>query len=224
MVVVRTVFVSSFFFSILFRNLRVIDTHRCEQLSALDGVVHHRLVRLLLLPLDRKQGVFADLGGHVARIGDCRCRARGRQDILLRLFRHRLLGVVILEELVDSPLAEQVGFVLSRVAGLAVGRAAVHPFDTVDLALAASGFERFLNLLFAPLFFDFLQALLQLLALGDRFGFGLLRGGNIPRSLGMPTLFHVQVSGTHLGGVVAADAAAKECWCCGRLKRSGDKM
>lgn len=215
----RPVFVSSFLFPILLRDLRVIDAHRRKQLSALDGVVHHRLVRLLLLPLDCKQGVLADLGGHVASIGNCRCRPRGRQEILLWLFRQRLLGVVVLEELVDSPLAEQVGFVFGRVAGLAVSRAAVHPFDAVDLTLAAGGFERLLDLLFAPFFFDFLQALLQLLALGDRFGFGLLRGGDIPRSLGMPTLFHVQVSGTHLGGVVAADAAAEECWCCGRLRR-----
>ena len=171
---------SSFLFSILLRDLRVINAHRCKQLSPLDGVVHHRLVRLLLLPLDGKQWVFANLGRHIAGIGHRRRRPGSRQKILLGLFRQRLLGVVVLEELVDAPLAEQVGFGLGRVAGLAVGRAAVHPFDAVDLALAAGGFEGLLDLLLAPLFFDFLQALLQLLALGDRFGFGFLSGGDVP--------------------------------------------
>ena len=103
---VRAVLVSSFLFSILFRDLRVVDAHRCEQLAALDGVVHHGLVRLLLLPLDGEKGVFADLGRHVARVSHQRRRAGGRQNIMLGLFRQRFLGVVVLEELIDSPLAE----------------------------------------------------------------------------------------------------------------------
>jgi hypothetical protein len=90
---------------------------------------------------------------------------------------------------------------------LTVGWARIHPFHPLHPALAACGLERFLDFLFASFFLDFLEALLQLFSFRNRFGLGLLCCGDIPRTLGVPTLFHIQVSGSHFGGIGAAKAA-----------------
>lgn len=103
----------------------VINAHRCQQLPPLDWIVHHRLVCLLFLPLDREQRVLPDLGRHIARIG-----GRGRRcdkGVLARLLL-QLLHLVVLEKLVDAPLAEEVSLVFGGIARLAVGRSRVHPF------------------------------------------------------------------------------------------------
>ncbi len=183
----------------LFLRLRVVNAHCSKQLPPLDRVVHHGLVRLLFLPLDRQKWIFPDLRRHIPWVVD---RRAGRESLLAGLFG-KILDLVVLQQLVDAALSEEIGLALCS-PGLPVRRTRVHPLNPVNLALSTRGLQRFLNLLLAALLIDLLEALLQFLPLGDRLGFRLLCGSDIPRPLGMPTLLHVQIAGTHLGGGVAA--------------------
>lgn len=131
------------------------DSHLCQQLSSLGGILHHCLVCLLLLPLDRHERVFSDFARRVSR----RCHDRDGPGCLVcrscRLLD--LLHVVATKDGIDSSLAEQEGLAGVFISSAIVG-ALVHPVYTVDSLLSSGSLELFLRLLDLSLAADFLES------------------------------------------------------------------
>lgn len=80
----------------------VFDTHRSEELSPFDRVVHHGLVCLLLLSFNGQQGVLANLRGNISGVVD----GWDRTDGILAWLLRKLLCLVVLQQLVDASLAQ----------------------------------------------------------------------------------------------------------------------
>lgn len=113
--------------------LAIVNTHGREQLATSDRVVHHCLVSGLFLALDGQQGIIADLGCRVARaVGILQ-----RNETLLPRSLFEILVVIALDKVVDAPLSQQICLCLFCGAGLAIGRALVHPVDAVYPLLAS---------------------------------------------------------------------------------------
>jgi hypothetical protein len=108
--------------------LRIVDAQRGQQLSSLDRIVHHSLVRLLLLLLDRQQRILSDFCRRISRHVDV---LHGHEALLAGLFLE-LLVLVVLQEPVQAALPQEKGLALGGIANLSVRRASrVHPLDPV---------------------------------------------------------------------------------------------
>lgn len=173
------------------------DAHGGQQLSPPDRVVHHGLVGSLLLPLNRQQGIFSDLGSRISR----RIRIlKGHEAVLPgRLLQLLVLGA--LDEIVDSSLSEKIRLSFLARANLAVGGALVHPVDSIDSLLSTRGFKLPLQLFLGALLLDFVDSLLGALALGECLLLFIPDGLLISPQGGMEGLLEVEIAATHDGYV-----------------------
>lgn len=108
--------------------------------------------------------------------------------------------LVALNQVVDSALSKQECFPLLGGTSLSVGRTLVHPVDSVDAFLSSSGFQLSLQLFLGALLFDFVDALLGALALGQGFLLFIVDGRLVAPKRRMERLFQVEISATHICG------------------------
>lgn len=126
----------------------------------------------MLLALDGEQRIISNFG----RCISCAVRILKCHKTLLTRALFQLLVLCSLDKVVDSPLAQEIRFGLFAGTNLTIGRALVHPVDPVYSLLAAGSLELPLQLLLCALFFDFIDALLGALALGEGLLFFLVDG------------------------------------------------
>lgn len=102
-----------------------------------------------------------------------------------------------LDQVVDASLAQQVGLGLFRGSSLTIGRAFVHPINSVDALLPSSSLELALQFLFLALLFDLIQALLRALALGKGFLLLIVDSGLVAPQSWMEGLLEVEIAASH---------------------------
>jgi hypothetical protein len=179
--------------------------HGGHDLAALDRIVHYCLVACLLLPLDFQQRVGLDLGGHVPRRG----RRLPRQEVILGLFCLLLFGR--LDQMVDSPLAQEVSLAIFGISALAVRGTIVQPVDAVDSFPATCRLELALGFFPRPLFFELLDTLLGPLPLLEGFLLSFVHLLLVFKKGWMPRLFEIQVAAAHLCDVAVEPARESKC-------------
>lgn len=96
-----------------------------------------------------------------------------------------------LYEVVNPPLAQQIGLCLLGCASLAIGRALVHPVDAINPLGASRSLQLSLDLLLCALLLDLIDALLGAFALGESLLFFFVDGLLVPSQTGMERLFQV---------------------------------
>ena len=171
----------------------VFYSHVGQKLPSLDWIIHHGIVGSLLLSLDGEQRVVADLGGRVARaVG-----VLERHETLLPGRLLQLLVLRTLDQVVDASLAQEVALGLLRRAGLSIGRALVHPVDSVHALLPAGGFQLALELLLCALLLDLVEALLGALALGQGLLLFIVDRRLVALQPRVERLFEVEVAAAH---------------------------
>lgn len=145
------------------------------------------------MALDGQQRIVADLGRCVARaVGVLQ-----RNEALLSSGLLELLVVVALDEIVDPPLAQQIGLCLFGCTSLAIRRALVHPVDAIYPLLASRRLQLPLEVFFGALLLDLIDALLGAFALGECLLFFVVDGLLVSPQTGMERLLQVQISATH---------------------------
>ena len=105
------------------------------------------------------------------------------------------------DEIVDSPLPEQVGLCLLRRTSLSIGRPLIHPVDFVYALLPTRSFQLPLQLFLGALFLDLIDAVLGALALGEGLLFFIVDGRLVLAKCRMERLFEVEVAAAHFAGV-----------------------
>jgi hypothetical protein len=101
------------------------------------------------------------------------------------------------DQVVDAPLAQQVGFLAFSVASRAITRSRIHPVDAVYPLLPACCLQLTLEFLLGTLLFEFIDALLGALALGEGLLFLIVDGGLVASQSRMERLLQIQISATH---------------------------
>lgn len=141
----------------------------------------------MFLSFDGQQRIVADLGRCVARA----VRVLQRNEALLSSGLFEILVIGALDEVVNPPLAQQIGLCLLRCTSLAIGRALVHPVDAIYPLGASRSLQLSLDLLLCALLLDLIDALLGAFALGESLLFFFVDGLLVPPQTGMERLFQV---------------------------------
>ena len=146
---------------LLVLRLAITIPHHFLELPPLHRIIHDRLIRRLLLFLDRQHWIISDLcRGVPCRIGILQCHKAFLTARLLHLFR-----LPVLQQSVQPSPSQQVPLHFLSCAGLAIRRTAVHPVDAVLPARATGRLAHLLQLLDLPLLGALFEDLRGLLAL-----------------------------------------------------------
>jgi hypothetical protein len=103
-----------------------------------------------------------------------------------------------LDQIIDAPLSQKVGFGLFGGASAAVCRALIHPVHAVDALFAARGLKLTLQLFLGPFLLDLIDALLGPLALGQCLLFRVPYRLLIAPQGRVERLLEVEVAASHL--------------------------